>query len=174
MTQTNNVSGTSSLNEILNEIDLGPGSGSVQFLFAKLQLAQAQICKNSATQYLKSISEIQEDQAKVAEMIQLARQCKEEAASKDYVAMPDEMKAFFDEKKLTPCPTGSKGTSYNKDAWTYNLESLTDYQETLSNKTQTQMDFLQDFISQYNSYLQGANSAIQEASQVLQSIATGR
>lgn len=174
MTQAGYVSGTSSLNQILNDIDLGPGSGSVQFLFAKLQLAQAQICKNSAMQYLDAISSVQEDQAKVAEMIELARKAKESATDKNYVAMSSEMTEFFKEKGLTTSPSGVNGSSYNKDAWTYNLESLTNYQETLSNKTQTQMVFLQDFISQYNSYLQGANSAIQEAAQVMQSIATSR
>ena len=41
------VNSTTSLSQIMADIDLGP-TGSIQFLFAKLQLAQSQICKNQA------------------------------------------------------------------------------------------------------------------------------
>ena len=39
---TDAVSSTSNLKAIMNDIDLGP-TGSIQFMFAKLQLAQSQI-----------------------------------------------------------------------------------------------------------------------------------
>ena len=43
-----------SLSGIMADIDLGP-TGSVQMMFAKLQLAQSQICKNQAEDYMSQI-----------------------------------------------------------------------------------------------------------------------
>ena len=57
MSNTVNTSGTTALQDIMADINLGP-TDSIQFAFAKLQLAQAQICKNSATQYLEDIQKI--------------------------------------------------------------------------------------------------------------------
>lgn len=49
------VSGTAATSEALDNIDLG-STGSIQLLFAKLQLAQAQLCKSSAESYLQGTS----------------------------------------------------------------------------------------------------------------------
>ena len=49
-----------SLSGIMADIDLGP-TGSVQMMFAKLQLAQSQICKNQAEDYMSQIEEIQDE-----------------------------------------------------------------------------------------------------------------
>lgn len=49
------VSGTTATSEALDNIDLG-STGSIQLLFAKLQLAQAQLCKSSAESYLQGTS----------------------------------------------------------------------------------------------------------------------
>ena len=65
------VNSTSSLSSIMNLIDLGP-TGSVQMMFAKLQLAQSEICKSQATDYMKQIEEIQNEQKECAEMIERA------------------------------------------------------------------------------------------------------
>ena len=54
MTDGVNKSGQASISEIMSMIDLGP-TDSIQFMFAKLQLAQAQICKNAATDYMNQI-----------------------------------------------------------------------------------------------------------------------
>ena len=48
------VNSTSSLSQIMADIDLGP-TGSIQFLFAKLQLAQSEICKNQAESYMYGV-----------------------------------------------------------------------------------------------------------------------
>ena len=55
------INATNSLSQIMADIDLGP-TGSVQFMFAKLQLAQSQICKNEAESYMKQIEDIQQEQ----------------------------------------------------------------------------------------------------------------
>lgn len=170
---TDAVANTSSLNAIMSEMDLGP-TGSVQFMFAKLQLAQSQICKNQAEDYMKQIEDIQKEQQQVADLISQARQLQNEADEKGgCTVMPDAMKDFMTSHGLAIDEHGHDD-KHNKDEWTFNIESLTNYQESISNKTQTLMVYLQDFIGQYNSYLQGANSAISTANQTLTAIATGR
>lgn len=173
MTSVTNTSGTTSLSEVLNDINLGP-TDSIQFMFAKLQLAQSQICKNSAETYMKQIEDIQQEQSEVAEMISQARKLQNEAKTNDKCTeMPQQMADWMTARGLSYDTTGDD-LANNYDEWTYNIESLTNYQESISNKTQTLMVYLQDFISQYNSYLQGASSAVSDASQVLTAIATGR
>ncbi len=173
MTSVTNTSGTTSLSEVLNDINLGP-TDSIQFMFAKLQLAQSQICKNSAETYMKQIEDIQEEQSEVAEMISQARKLQNEAKTNDKCTeMPQQMADWMTARGLSYDTTGDD-LAHSYDEWTYNIESLTNYQESISNKTQTLMVYLQDFISQYNSYLQGASSAVSNASQVLTAVATGR
>ena len=188
MTTAPNVAGQSPLREILASIDLGP-TGSIQFTFAKLMLAQSMICKASAEDYMKQIESIQEEQTKCAEMIEAARDFKSRAGDDEGVGktnisgtktvgegcypMSQEIVDFMQDRELS-FPNEDNDFILDEDEWSYALESLTNYQETIGNKTQTLMVYLQDFMSQYNSNLQGANSAIQQASQVLTSIATGR
>ncbi|WP_458400610.1 hypothetical protein [Mailhella sp.] len=167
------INATNSLSQIMADIDLGP-TGSLQFMFAKLQMAQSQICKNEAESYMKQIETIQEEQAETAEMIELARKLQDEAKSKDKCTdMPPEMVKFFEQRGLSWEETGGD-KSHNADEWDYNLKSLTNYQEQIGNKTQTLMIYLQDFIGQYNSYQEGAMSAISSATQTLRSIAKGQ
>ena len=179
MTQA--VNGTD-LRSIMNSIDLGP-TGSVQFAFAKLQLAQSQICKNQAESYMKQIEDIQTEQKACADMIAKARELQQAAKNgtgdctwdKKASVMPQEMVDYFKDRGLSFDTTGGDGDYvHNSDEWDYNLKSLTNYQEQIGNKTQTLMVYLQDFIGQYNSYLQGANTAISNANQVLTSIARGQ
>ena len=167
------INATNSLSQIMADIDLGP-TGSLQFMFAKLQMAQSQICKNEAESYMKQIETIQEEQAETAEMIELARKLQNEAKSDDKCTdMPPEMVEFFEKRGLSWETTGND-KSHNADEWDYNLKSLTNYQEQIGTKTQTLMVYLQDFIGQYNSYVQGANTQIANANQTLTSIARGQ
>ena len=167
------VTGTNSLSEILDTIDLGP-TGSVQMMFAKLQLAQSEICKNQAEAYMEQIESIQEEQELCAEMIEQARALQNEAKTSGKVTtMPDDMVEFFNDRGLSIESTGNDN-KHNSDEWDYNLKSLTSYQETVGNKTQTLMVYLQDFIGQYNSYLQGANTQIANANQTLTNLARGQ
>ena len=180
MTDGVNKSGQASISEIMSTIDLGP-TDSIQFMFAKLQLAQAQICKNAATDYMNQIESVQQEQKEVAEMISKARELQNNANNgtgdcswdKKASMMPQEMADWMDKHGLDYDKTGND-LANNEDEWTYAIQSLTNYQESISNKTQTLMVYLQDFISQYNSYVQGANSAISQAAQVTTAVATGR
>ncbi len=173
MTESTNSVSTSSIREILSEINLG-SSSSVQLMFAKLQLANSQLCKLNAENYLEQITKTQEKQTEIADMIEKARALQNTAETKGGCTdMPQEMVDFFKNNGLSYDMDGND-VHHNKDEWEYNIQSLTNYQKKFESSTQTQMVYLQDFISQMNSYLQGANSAIQEQSQVLTSILTGR
>ena len=167
------INATNSLSQIMADIDLGP-SGSVQFQFAKLQLAQSQICKNQAESYMKQIEDIQEEQKQCADMIEQARKLQNEAKNGDKCTeMPAEMKKFFDDHGIS-YDTAGNDNSHSADEWDYNLKSLTNYQEQIGNQTQTLMIDLQDFIGQYNAYQEGAMSAISSATQTLRTVARGQ
>ena len=177
---TNAINNTSQLSQVMASIDLGP-TESVQFQFAKLQMAQAQICKEQATTYMKQIEDIQNEQKKTAEMIAQARKlqndCKAKTGDcpwdKEASMMPQEMADFFKARGLSYDTTGND-LANNKDEWDYNIQSLTNYQESISNKTQTLMVYLQDFIGQYNSYTQGASNQVSQGIQTLTAVATAR
>ena len=167
------VNSTNSLSQIMADIDLGP-TQSIQFQFAKLQMAQSQICKNQAEDYMKQIENIQEEQKACADMIEQARKLQNDAKNGDKCTeMPADMKKFFDERGIS-YDTAGNDDLHTADEWDYNLKSLTNYQEQIGNKTQTLMIYLQDFIGQYNSYQEGAMSAISSATQTLRTIARGQ
>ena len=163
----------------MSQIDLGPHN-SIQFMFAQLQLAQAEICKGQAEAYIDKIKETQEKQKECAEMIEMARELQNKAENgegdcswdKNASVMPQEMKEYFDANGLKYDSDGND-LVHNKDEWEFNIKSLTNYQETLGTSTQTDMVYLQDFMSQYNGFLQGANSAIQDSNDTLTTILRG-
>ena len=185
MSQVNN---NSSLSAIMDTIDLGP-TGSVQMMFAKLQLAQSEICKSQAEDYMKQIEDIQEEQELCAKMVEDARSCQQQGEAGEGVGkksisgtvtkcetgypMSQELVDFMEARGLS-FPNDDKDYILGKDEWDYTLKSLTNYQETIGNKTQTLMVYLQDFIGQYNSYLQGANTQIANANQTLTNLARGQ
>ena len=182
------IDATNSLSQIMADIDLGP-TGSLQFMFAKLQMAQSQICKNEAESYMKQIETIQEEQTETAKMIELARDLQQKGkagegvgkesisgtttAGKDCYPMPQELVDYMDKRGLS-YPNSDNDYILGEEEWDYTLKSLTNYQEQIGNKTQTLMIYLQDFIGQYNSYQEGAMSAISAATQALRSIARGQ
>ena len=178
--ESTNSERVQSMSEVLSTIDLGP-TGSVQFRFAKLQMAQAELCKQQADGYMDKIEQIQADQEEVAKMISMARDLQQKAkdgqgdCSWDDKAsiMPQEMIDYFNKHGLTYDKTGNDAV-HNEDEWDIAIKSLTNHQETIGTETQTLMVYLQDFIGQYNSYTQGASSQISSATQTLTNIARGQ
>jgi hypothetical protein len=171
MSQVENT--TTRVSELMDMIDLGP-TQSVQFLFAKLQMAQSQICKAQAETYMSMIEDIQAEQKLTAQMIEDARKLQNDAKTNNKATtMPQTMIDFFKERNLSFDLTGTYNT-HNADEWDYNIKTLTNYQEQIGNNTQTLMIYLQDFIGQYNSYQEGAMSAVSSATQTLRSIARGQ
>jgi hypothetical protein len=166
------TSGNMNVSQIMADIDLGP-AGGIQLMFAKLQLAQAQMCKDQANDYMKQIQDIQEEQKKCADMIARARELQQKAKTDGSSTMPKDMVDFYKDRGLSFDKTGND-TLHNKDEWDYNLKSLTNYQEQIGSKTQTLMVYLQDFIGQHNAFLQGANTAAANANQMLTNLARGQ
>ncbi|MBG3876346.1 hypothetical protein FVW20_04720 [Desulfovibrio oxamicus] len=170
MSQVNN---NSSVTSIMDSINLGP-TQSLQMLFAKLNLAQAQLAKNGAMENINKIQKSQEAQKECATMIAKARDLQNQAKTSGKAAdMPPEMVTYFDKNGLK-YDTKGNDVHHNKDEWEYNIQSLTAFRDQLGTDTQQLMVFVQDFMGQYNSYLQGANSAIQQGNQTLQTLASGR
>ena len=176
---------TNSVGAIAGAIDLG-ATGSLQLRFAKLQLALSEISKQSAMKEIDSIEKAQEEQKKVADMLQEARKLQTEASSKDAKSdkkvtfMPDEMKAYMDQHKLAydkTSPNKDKDGNFIddqlhfKEEWEVAITSLKAHLDQINTNTQQKMVFVQDFMGQYNSYLQGANSAIQQSNQTLADLA---
>lgn len=158
-----NSSGTTSLSDVLNDIDFD-SDNSIQLMFAKLQLAQAQLCKDSANSCMQQIQELQEEQTLTADTLEKMRQLQAEGATE----MPEDMLSFMRDRDLAYCEPK------DFDCWAYNIESLTVYQDSLTAQTQSLMVNLQGFIGQYNSYLQGASSSVNSAADTLAAIAASR
>ncbi len=167
---SNTVNG---IRDITNTIDLGP-TGSLQFQFAKLQLAMAEICKTGAMDYIKQIQDSQDEQKKVSDMLQKCRQLQADAkAGNTVTTMPDEIVTYFKDNGLAYDKKGDDNI-HNKDEWDVAIQSLQAHMDKLGSNTQQLMVFVQDFMGQYNSYLQGSNSAIQQGNQTLGELAKVR
>ena len=163
----------SNIRDISNSIDLGP-TGSLQFQFAKLQLAMAELSKNGAMDYIEQIQNSQEEQKKVADMMQRCRQAQADAKTSDKATeMPADVVAYMNKNGLAYDKTG-KDTRHDKDEWDVAITSLQAQQDKLGSNTQQLMVFVQDYMGQYNSYLQGSNSVIQQANQTLAELAKVR
>ncbi len=189
-----NTNSTSSLDQVMSSIDMGP-TDSLSFMYAQLQLAQASICKDQSLEMMDKIQDNQAKQQEVAGMIEEARMLQshsEQLADNETwpitldgityeksdvnlpygsIAMSDELLNQFEKYDIVATSPGDTDR-HDSEEWDVLIVSLTNYQETLSTSTQTDMVLLQDFMGQYNSYIQGANKAATDGVQTLQSILT--
>ena len=93
-----NSSGTTSLSDVLNGIDFD-SDNSIQLMFAKLQLAQAQLCKDSANSCMQQIQELQEEQTLTADTLEKMRRLQSGGATE----MPEDMLTFMRDRGLDYC-----------------------------------------------------------------------
>ena len=150
--------------------DQNPES-SIQLMFAKLQLEQAEIMKKQTMDKMEQIQKSQEEQKQVAGYLNEARQA--QAAAGDGTSdMSDEMKQYLDNNGLAYDKTGND-SSMTSDEWNTTINSLEEQLGKLGTKTQQQMVQVQDFIGQYNSYLGSVNTQIGNTQQTLTSLARG-
>jgi hypothetical protein len=179
---------TKSMSEVTSLIDLGP-TGSLQFQFAKLQLAMSMICKEGALEYIDQIQETQDQQKQLLNMLQTARQLKADADNGKYNGtkasdgktkipddcseMPAEMVKYMDKYGLA-YDKEDNDNFHDKDEWDVAIQSLQAKLDNIGSETQQLMVFVQDYMGQYNSYLQGTNSVIQQANQTLGELAKAR
>ena len=92
------------LGNISADINLGP-TGSLQFQFAKLQLAMAELSKSGATDYMNQIKDSQDEQKKIAEMTQAVRQLQIDAKAGKEIQLSDDIVAYMKENDLAIPPT---------------------------------------------------------------------
>ena len=174
MTQVNATSGTSSVFSTFS------ASGSPQLALAMLQMELARTNKESA---LGGIKEIETEQAKtkeIADMMNLARECKQVGIHENTKGIPDGMneglRSYLKNNGITV--PGGKDIEGNYEkvsaAWDRVIAQLQTKMDTVGANIQTQMVQLQDFMGQYNSYIQGANSAVSQSNQVLSGLARGQ
>lgn len=170
---SNTVGSSNSISDITNLIDLGP-TGSLQFQFAKLQLAMAELSKHGAMDYIKQIQDSQEEQKKISNMLQQARQLQADAKkNSNATTMPTEMVKYMNQNGLAYDKTGND-TKHKHEEWDVAIQSLQAQLDKVGSNTQQLMVFVQDYMGQYNSYLQGSNSVIQQANQTLGELAKAR
>ena len=171
-----NVSGSSNVNASVSSLPCGCNSPS--FMYAMLQLEQAQLCKDQSEAMMDKIQANQEEQQKTADMISEARNLQAQAQEMEdsgedvkWTEMSPEMIAFFEEHELA-MDESDGDYAHTAEEWDVAIQSLENYQEELSTTTQTDMIVLQDYLGQYNSYLQGANKAVTDGISTLQNIIT--
>ena len=150
---------------------------SLQLMFAKLQLDQAEIAKKQAMDRMEQIQKNQEEQKQLAGYLSEARQAQEDARNNAGTGdgtsdMPDAMKQYMDSNGLAYDKTGDD-SSMTADEWNTAIKSLEEKQETLGRETQQQMVDVQNSIGQYNTYLEGVNTQIGNAQQTISSLARG-
>ena len=111
---SNTVGNSNSISEISSRIDLGP-TGSLQFQFAKLQLAMAELSKNGAMDYIKQIEDSQKEQKELSAMLQTVRQAQANAKNdKNGVDLPADILTYMKDNNLA-LPEGANASKI-KDA----------------------------------------------------------
>ena len=146
---------------------------SLQLQFAKLQLAMAQSAKDGAMDAISKIQQTQQEQTQTQAFIDKARELRHQAVQKGgATAMPADMKAFMDQRKLAYDRTGGDN-DHNPQEWDVAISSLKGQQDILGQQLQEWMIWTQDYIKQYNAYLQGVNSSLQSATQTLTALQRG-
>jgi hypothetical protein len=96
MTGVNGVNGTGNINININDI----GSGSVQLMFAKLQLTLAELSKNSASDYMGQIQSSQDEQKKISQMTQTVRQLLADLEASGGTDFPPEIIDYMEQNGL--------------------------------------------------------------------------
>ncbi|MDR1111014.1 MAG: USH1C-binding protein 1 [Deltaproteobacteria bacterium] len=175
-TATANVS----FKEMVNNVDMGPGAGSIQFQFAKMQLLLAEMNKSKAMAVMDEISASQDKAKEIAGLIESARGQQKDNIPTGNATVTSAytyrfckpIKDFCDANGIRYPSTGSPSTAQTD--WDYVITSLSNLQETVGVDTSQKMVFLQDYMGQYNSYLTGSSSTVQQGIQTLQTIARGQ
>ncbi|MDF3004431.1 MAG: hypothetical protein K0S22_903 [Oscillospiraceae bacterium] len=158
---------------MMNSIDsISPGS--LEMMFARLNLQLSQHARDSALDGINQIKDMQEKQKEAATYIGKARSLQNEAKIQNKsTTMPEDMVTYFKAHDLHYDTSGNDYT-HTFEQWEVAIQSLSQYQEMLGMQTQQLMIVIQDYMGQYNAYMQGANSAIQKGNETLRDLARGQ
>lgn len=155
--------------------ELNP-TGSVQFMYAMLQMELAQTNKDAALNKIDGIRQQQEASAEITDAINQLRNLRqglEEDDDKVSVsgnAQWNEACAVMDKYGIDHKTDDGKVMRTDLDTMIASLEAA---QEEVSSDVQQEMVYVQDYMGQYNSYTQGASSAISSANETLKTLARG-
>lgn len=164
---------TSNSSQIMSNTNLEQ-SQNLQLMYAKLQLAQAELTKQQAMDKMDQITEAQEEQRQVGAFLNTAKQCQLDAVNtQEATEMPADMAEYMDANALSYDTTGDD-LLMTAEEWDVAITSLESHLEKLGLETQQQMICLQDYMGQYNSYLQNTNTQISNANQALSNLARGQ
>lgn len=145
---------------------------SIQQLFAKLQLQQAQIAKEQAQ---KRIDEIQKQQNTSKQLTELMNELRQFSSTIENE--PLELTSELKEKLITLDICSETDEILTKKLTKSDVDELIEKveykQETVGSDTQQNMVYIQDYIGQYNSYLQNSNAAIAASADALSSSSIG-
>lgn len=151
------ISGINNFQGIMNSVEidkLDTRSHQVsQEMFAKLQLAQAGLCKEQAEVYKGKLEEVQGKQKECINLLNEAYALQEEARAGGgtaSTAMSPAMMQYFEENHLA-------------DDWGVAINSLHNQQEQLNAEFHNIESSLKDFLGQYESYLHGAGKSVIDA-----------
>ncbi len=134
--------------------DSAPYDNDVQSQFLKLQMELAEEARRQASDKLEQIKKMQEERKLVANLLNIARERRNAAESKNTtVEMPSDMAEYMKANNLSYDTTGGD-LLLNKDQWEHVIRSLESRLDTLGSDIQQKMFSVQDFLSQYNSYQQ--------------------
>lgn len=166
------VTSSSSLSDMLDGINLGTSPNSIQYLFAQLQLQQAQIAKEQAQ---KRIDEIQKQQNTSKQLTELLNELRKFSSTIENE--PLELTSELKEKLITLDICSETDKILTKKLTKSDVDELVEKveykQETVGSDTQQNMVYIQDYIGQYNSYLQNSNAAIAASVDALSSSSIG-
>jgi len=154
----------------LDVSEIGPDN-SLQLMFAKLQMEQAQIARDQAMSIMEQIQELQDEQKLVSQFLNTARQCQSEAESTgEAMEMPSDMADYMAANGLSH----GSGLPLTGEEWDAVIASLDNRMAELGVEVQQQMIYVQDVMGQYNSYPQGENTEGSSTNQTLISLARGQ
>jgi len=149
----------------------GPDT-SYQILYAKMQLELAEIARQQAMENLNQISKIQDEQRLVADFLNTAKQCREEAIHHDTeTEMPSDMENYLNANGLSYDTTGGD-LHMTGTEWSTAIASLENRMTELNIQAQQTMLNTQNYIGQYNTSLYDTNTV--NRSQLISSIARGQ
>ena len=147
------VTNSGFLASITGKLDLGSASDA-QTIFAKIQLAQAEKCKQLIESIMHDVEEIQSEEKACDTMIEKARELQSQAQTSGAdTEIPADMVQYFKDHGLSCAADGSSNTC-DAAQWDTNLKSLTIYQNQLADKAQPLINALQNYTGQYSAHLQ--------------------
>ncbi len=141
--------------------------GSMQLLYAKMQLEMSALAREQAIQSTERIAALQQEQRQVAAFLSSAKQLRLDAETYgNETEIPADMSQYLSANGFANT-TGETPWCLSVEEWNLATEVLESRLESVGLETQQQMVLLQNYLGQYNMQQQNTN-------QLLTSLARGQ